>query len=172
MNVRDLVPWSRGDRDRSPATRSESLNPVMNWHREMNRLFDDVFRGFEDSSRLFGGRGGWPSLDVEETDKEYRVTAELPGLEERDVEVLLQDGLLTIRGEKKTESENRNRTYSERFYGRFERQISLDRDVDGNAVSASFKNGVLTVTVPKSAQAVERTKRIPINAGKTEGKSH
>jgi HSP20 family protein len=144
----------------------------MNLHREMNRLFDDMFRGFDDS-RFFGGRSGWPSLDVEETDKEYRVTAELPGLEERDVEVLLQDGLLTVRGEKKIESENRNRTHSERFYGRFERQISLDREVDENAVSATFKNGVLTVTVPKSTQAVERTKRIPINAGgKSEGKSH
>ncbi len=94
-------------------------------------------------------------------------------MEERDVEVLLQDGLLTVRGEKKIESENRHRTHSERFYGRFERQISLDRDVDENAVSATFKNGVLTVTVPKNAQAMERAKRIPINAGgKSEGKSH
>jgi HSP20 family protein len=137
----------------------------------MNRLFDDVFRGFDDS-RFFGGRTGWPSMDVEESEKEYRVTAELPGLEERDVEVLLQDGLLTVRGEKKLESENRNRTYSERFYGRFERHITLDRDVDETAVNATFKNGILTVTIPKSAGAVERSKRIPINAGKTEGKSH
>jgi HSP20 family protein len=138
----------------------------------MNQFFDDMFRGFDDF-QFFGGRSGWPSLDVEETDKEYRVTAELPGLQERDVEVLLQDGLLTVRGEKKIESENRNRTHSERFYGRFERQISLDRDVDENAVSATFKNGVLAVTVPKSAQAVERRKRIPINADvKFEGKSH
>ncbi|MDP9083900.1 MAG: Hsp20/alpha crystallin family protein [Pseudomonadota bacterium] len=171
MNVRDLVPWSRGDRERTPATRSDSLHPVMSLHREMNRLFDDVFRGFDDS-RLFSARSGWPSVDVEETDKEYRVTAELPGLEERDVEVLLQDGLLTVRGEKKLEAENRNRTYSERFYGRFERQITLDRDVDDSAVSATFKSGILTVTVPKSARAVERSKRIPINTGQTEGKSH
>jgi HSP20 family protein len=137
----------------------------------MNRLFDDVFRGFDDS-RLWGSHGAWPSVDVEETEKEYRVTAELPGLDERDVEVLLQDGLLTVRGEKKLETETRNRSYSERFYGRFERHISLDRDVDDNAVKATFKNGVLTVTVPKSAHAVERSKRIPINAGKTEAKSH
>jgi HSP20 family protein len=137
----------------------------------MNRIFDDVFRDFDDS-RFFAGRTGWPSVDVEETDKEYRVTAELPGLEERDVEVLLHDGLLTVRGEKRLETENRNRTYSERFYGRFERQIALDRDIDDGAVNAVFKNGVLTVTVPKSASAVERSKRIRINAGKTEGKSH
>jgi HSP20 family protein len=171
MNVRDLVPCSRGDRERSPAAGTGSLGPVMSLHREMNRLFDDMFRSFDDS-RLWGGRGGWPSMDVEETDKEYRVTAELPGLEERDVEVLLQDGLLTVRGEKKIETEARNRTYSERYYGRFERQITLDRDVDDSAVTATFKNGVLTVRVPKSAQAVERAKRIPINTAKTEGKSH
>jgi HSP20 family protein len=137
----------------------------------MNRLFDDVFRGFDDS-RLWGVRSAWPSVDVEETEKEYRVTAELPGLEERDVEVLLQDGLLTVRGEKKLETEARNRSYSERFYGRFERQITLDRDVDDSAVKATFKNGVLTVTVPKDARASERSKRITINSGKTEGKSH
>jgi HSP20 family protein len=171
MNVRDLVPWGRGDRERHPATRSDSISPVLSLHREMNRLFDDVFRGFDDS-RFFSGRSGWPSVDVEETEKDYRVTAELPGLEERDVEVLLHDGLLTVRGEKKFESENRNRTYSERFYGRFERHITLDRDIDDSAVNATFKNGVLTVIVPKSAGAVDSAKRIPINAGKTEGKSH
>jgi HSP20 family protein len=147
-----------------PATRSDSLSPVVSLHREMNRPFDDVFRGF-DNSRIWGGRDAWPSVDVEETEKEYRVTAELPGLEERDVEVLLQDGLLTVRGEKKLETEAKNRSYSERFYGRFERQITLDRDVDDGVVNATFKNGVLTVTVPKNARAVERTKRIPINAG-------
>lgn len=96
--------------------------------------------------------------------KEYRITAELPGLEERDVEVLLQDGVLTVRGEKKSESENRNRAYTERFDGRFERQIPLALDVDDSAVSATFRNGVLMVTVPKSARAVERSKRIPINS--------
>lgn len=163
MNVRDLVPWSRGDRERSLATRSDFTSPVVNLHREVNRLFDDVFRSF-DGSRLWGGRGAWPSVDVEETDNEYQVTAELPGLEERDVEVLLQDGLLTVRGEKKLETESRNRSYSERFYGRFERQIALDRDVDESAVKATFRNGVLTVKVPKNARGMERTKRIPINS--------
>jgi HSP20 family protein len=141
----------------------------MSLHREVNRLFDDVFRSFGEST-LPGGRGMWPTVDVDETEKEYRVTAELPGLEQSDVEVLLQDGLLTIRGEKKLESEGRNRSYSERFYGRFERQLSLDRDVDESAVVATFKNGVLTVTVPKNARAIERTKRIPINAER--GKAH
>ena len=165
MNVRDLVPWGKSDRERN-SSQSGSLPSVVNLHREMNRLFDDVFRGFDDS-RIFGGRAvGWPSIDVEETDKQFRVTAELPGLEERDVEVLLHEGVLTIKGEKKIESEDRNRSYSERFYGRFERQIALDRHIEESAVSASFKNGVLTVTVPKNSKAVESTKRIAINSEK------
>jgi HSP20 family protein len=164
MNVRDLVPWSRGDRERSPSPRSEPMSPVVRLQREMNRLFDDMFRGFA-GSPFQGSRGSWPSMDVEETDTEYRVTAELPGLEERDVEVLFQDGVLTVRGEKKLEKEGGNRTFSERYYGRFERQIALDRDIDESAINATFRNGVLAVTAPKSAQAVERTKRIPINAG-------
>ncbi len=168
MNVRDLVPWSRGDRERNPSTRSEPMSPVVSLHREMNRLFDDVFHSLE-GSHSWGARGAWPSVDVEETDKEYRVTAELPGLEERDVEVLLQDGVLTVRGEKRVEKQGGSRTFSERYFGHFERQISLDRDIDEGAISATFRNGILTVTVPKSTQAVERTKRIAINAG---GKSH
>jgi HSP20 family protein len=169
MNVRDLIPWSRNDREVSRGLRSESMSPVVSLHREMNRLFDDMFRGVDDSRMWRGRHGEWPKIDVEETDKNYRVTAELPGMEEGDVEVLLQDGILTIRGEKKLENESQNRTFSERFYGRFERQLSFDRDVDQEGVSATFKNGVLTVTVPKTAQAVERMKRIPINAA---GKAH
>ena len=168
MNVRDLVPWSRGDRERSPGTRSEPISPVLSLHREMNRLFDEAFRGFENSP-FWGTRNAWPSVDVEESDKDYRVTAELAGLEERDIEVLLQEGILTLRGEKKIDKASGNRTFSERYYGRFERQISLERDIDENGVNATFRNGILTVTIPKSAQSIERTKRIPVNAG---SKSH
>jgi HSP20 family protein len=109
-----------------------------------------------------GSRNAWRSVDVEENGKEYRVTAELPGLEERDVEVLFQDGVLTVRGEKKLEKR--------REIGRSVSAImgatnALDRDIDESAINATFRNGVLTVMVPKSAQAVERTRRIPINAG-------
>ncbi|HLZ99484.1 MAG TPA: Hsp20/alpha crystallin family protein [Steroidobacteraceae bacterium] len=163
MNVRDLIPWTRGDREPGRIYRSESLSPMISLHREMNRLFDDVFRGF-DEPRAGGRRSDWPTMEVEESDKEYRVTAELPGMEERDIEILLQDGVLSIRGEKKVENESRNRTFSERFYGRFERQLSFDRAVDEEHVNATFRNGVLAVTVPKTAQVVERSKRIAINA--------
>ncbi|WP_249138319.1 Hsp20/alpha crystallin family protein [Phenylobacterium montanum] len=130
----------------------------------MNRLFDDVFRGFE-TSALWSGRA-WPQIEVEDAADEYRVTAELPGLEEKDVEVLVQDDVLILRGEKLSKTEDRNRAFSERVYGRFERRIALDGASQAN-VRAEFRNGVLTVTVPKAALSQQRVKRIPINAAAT-----
>jgi HSP20 family protein len=167
MNVRDLVPWVRADRERHPTARSESLGPVVNLHHEMNRLFDDVFRAFDTPQT--GSYGAWPSMDVEETTKEYRVTAEIPGMEERDIEVLFQEGALTLRGEKKLENEGQDRSIRERFYGRFERRVALDREVDEESIHAVFRNGLLTVTLPKSAKATETAKRIEIQVG---GKTH
>jgi HSP20 family protein len=165
MNVRDLVPWGRQDRERALAsTASESASPFLTLHREMNRLFDDVFRGFE-APALFG-REAWPSLEVEDLDREYRVTAELPGLDERDIEVTMADGELCIRGEKRAETENRGRGFSERWYGRFERRLVL-RDVDESRVQAKFHNGLLTLTLPKAEGAAGRVKRIPINGPRT-----
>jgi HSP20 family protein len=99
---------------------------------------------------------------VEAADGEYRITAELPGLAEKDVEVLVQDDVLILRGEKQAKSEDRSRAFSERVYGRFERRIALDGASDAN-VRAEFDNGLLTVTVPKSARSQDRVKRIAIN---------
>ena len=109
--------------------------------------------------------GQWPSLEVEETDTGYRITAELPGLDEKDVEVTLADGILTIRGEKKSEVEDKQRHFSERSYGRFERQVAIGREVDEDKIEATFKNGVLTVTLPKTERAQSKTRRIAINGG-------
>lgn len=164
MAMRDLIPWSRG-RDVSVHRGEDS--PFLTLHREMNRLFDDVFRGFDirpfGSDRFFDRvEGSWPSVEVSEADKEIRVTAELPGLEEKDVQVQLANGVLAISGEKKTEDEDNDRLFSERYYGRFERRIPVE-DVDEEKISAAFKNGVLTVTLPKVAQAQLKVKRIAIN---------
>jgi len=81
--------------------------------------------------------------------------------------VLMGDGVLTIRGEKKSEIEDKDRAFSERYYGRFERRIPLAWDVEDGKVDASFRNGVLTVTMPKSAQSQSSVKRIPVNGGDT-----
>lgn len=167
MALRDMIPWNRG---REVAVRrGEEFNPFFTLHREMNRLFDEAFRGFGgfDITPYGPERGldrmmGWPNIEVSETDKEMKVIAELPGLEEKDVDVELANGVLAIKGEKKTETEDRDRLFSERYYGRFERRIPID-GIDEDKVSASFKNGVLTVTLPKSTQAQENVKRITIN---------
>lgn len=164
MAMRDLIPWSRSGN--LPARRRED-NPFMTLHREMNRLFDDVFRGFDlapfGSERVFDRlTRDWPSLEVSETDKEIKVSAELPGLDDKDVRVELANGVLAISGEKKTETEDKDRLFSERYYGRFERRIPVE-DVDEHNVSASFKNGVLTVTLPKAPQAQSKVKRIAVN---------
>jgi len=171
MNVRDLAPWSRNNgRDRNlPATTGGSgsagtMSPFLTLHREMNRLFDDVLKGF-DAPSLWGG-AAWPQMEIEETDNQYKITAELPGLDEKDVELTVQDGVLVLRGEKRSETEDKARAVSERLYGRFELRIALDR-IDEAKVQASFRNGLLTVTVPKSAEMGDEVKRIPINASGT-----
>ena len=164
MAIRDLVPWNNRSRDVS-TRRSEDTNPFLTLHREMNRLFDDAFRGFDLTSgtdRFFDRNMGWPNIEVSQSGKEVKVTAELPGLDEKDVEVELANGVLAIRGEKKTETEDKDRMFSERYYGRFERQIPVD-DVEQDKVAASFKNGVLTVTLPKSPEAQQKVKRITVN---------
>lgn len=174
MNMRDLIPWGRTAQ--IPTRYREEADPFVTLHREMNRLFDDVLRGFEASP--FGGLArmanwpgaSWPSVEVSETDKDVRVSAELPGLDEKDVEVLLGDGVLTIRGEKRSEVEDKGRAFSERVYGRFERRIPLAWEVEEDKIEASFKNGVLSVTLPKSAQAEAQMRRIAINASEEETK--
>jgi HSP20 family protein len=163
MAIRDLIPWSRG-RELS-VRRGEESSPFLTLHREMNRLFDDVFRGFDLApvgTDRFVDRMGWPNIEVSETDREVKVTADLPGLEEKDVQVELANGTLAIKGEKRSETEDRDRLFSERYYGRFERRIPVE-DVDEDKVSAAFKDGVLTVTMPKVPQAQSQVKRIAIS---------
>jgi len=139
------------------------MSPLTSLHSQMNRLFDEAFRGFEASLEPWQGRA-WPSIDVEESERQFRIIAEVPGMEPRDIEVVLQDGVLILRGERKSTSEESGRV-RERFYGRFERRMALGGEIDQDAVQAHFNNGILTVTVPKSAHAMQRTKRIPVDAG-------
>src|ERR1700736_1815085 len=165
MAIKDLIPWNN-NRGRVGFQRGTDIHPFFALHREMNRLFDDVFRGFDlapfgPSARAMDGLG-WPQIDIDETDKEVRITAELPGLDEKDISLEITNGVLSISGEKKTESEDKARRFSERYYGRFERRIPLE-DVDEDKVSAAFKNGILTITVPKSAEAKSNVRRIAID---------
>lgn len=164
MSVRDLIPWVRTAGSRAAAPYRDA-DPFMALHREVNRLFDDVFRGFDlpGFGRAAGWPASWPNVEISETDKEIRVTAEVPGMEEKDIDVTLDDGVLTVRGEKRSESEDKDRQFSERFYGRFERRIPVGVEVQEDRVAANFKNGVLTVTLPKTERSQSKAKRIAIN---------
>jgi HSP20 family protein len=144
-------------------------DPFLSLHREMNRLFDDVFRGTSlptaSGSQGQGDVGTFvnASMNVSETDKEIRITAELPGVTEQDIDVSLDDDVLTIRGEKKFErkDDKENFHFVERSYGTFQRSLRLPFPVDPDQVQASFENGVLTVTVPKTGRQ-ERSRRIQV----------
>ena len=160
MAMRDLIPWGRQENRPAPFG-SEERSPFLSLRRDIDRLFDDFFQapawGF--------GRGAaiqWPNLEVSQTDEEVRITAEVPGMSEKDVELLIEDGVLTLRGEKKSESDERG--YSERYYGRFERRIALPSGVEEEKAKAEFRDGVLSVTLPLSREA-GRGRRIPINTG-------
>ena len=165
MSVRDLIPWGRSNNQAPAAYRDDGRHPFLSLHREMNRVFDEFFRDFDMRLPRMGGtgfNGGWPQIDVSETDKEIAITAEMPGVEEKDVELLLEDGMLCIKGEKRAENEDKERQFSERYYGRFERRIPLDAEVQADKAEARFKNGVLTMTLPKNPDARPRSRRIPI----------
>jgi HSP20 family protein len=167
MPMRDLIPWSNRGRDVEARRSEEGSSPLFSLHREINRLFDDAFRGFGlmpfGSDRFFDRAVSWPNVEVSETDKEVKVTAEVAGLEEKDIQVAFANGVLAIKGEKKSEMQDESKMFSERYYGRFERRIPID-DVDEDKIAATFKNGVLTVTLPKTAQGQRNVKLIPINS--------
>jgi HSP20 family protein len=139
---------------------------------EMDSLFDSFIGGLPAFSGMFGSSGGRgfaliPHMDITETDKEIVVEAELPGLDEKDVSLALQDGVLTIRGEKKHErnEEKENYRMMERRYGSFQRSVQLPDTVDEDKVEATFNNGVLKVSLPKRPEASGKQRTIPIKKG-------
>jgi len=152
----------RRKRGRSQPAQREA-NSVLALQRDMNRFFDDMWHGFGlpvsfgDAGELFD-----PRVDVEETETEVSVTAELPGLEEKDFELSVSEDGLLLRGEKREEHEDKASGWRERSYGSFERSIPLPCEVEADQASAKFKHGVLRVRLPKSPKARERVRRIPI----------
>ena len=162
MSMRDLIPWGRQESRSLDPYPEPARSPFLSLRREMDRLFDDFFGASMTGSAGFGA--AWPRIEVKEGDDALHVTAELPGLSEEDVELLLDEDRLTLRGEKKSEVEDKDRGYTERSYGRFERRVGLPRGVERDKASATFQNGVLTITLPKSEAANENVRRIPVNA--------
>jgi HSP20 family protein len=155
---------------KSAPTQNGGLEPWRSFRREMDLLFDRFSKGFG----LPSFEPFWtaetdlpaPAVDVAEDDKAYIVTAELPGIEEKDVDVTVSSGMLVIKGEKKQEKEEKDKNYylSERSYGSFQRSFSVPDAVDRDKIAANFAKGILTVTLPKNAQAQKAEKKIDVKA--------
>lgn len=174
MQIRDLIPWGRGRKEAVappavPATGDES--PMLGLHRDINRVFDDFWTRFDLGPLSLrssgGGRVGDPRTDIVDTDKAVEVSVELPGLDEKDIEITVSDDVLTIRGEKTTERENSGKGYylHERSYGSFYRAIPLPADVVADGATAEYRKGVLTVTLPKSPEAQAQGRKIEVKSG-------
>jgi HSP20 family protein len=150
--------------------------PFESLRREIDRLFDD-FRPFDWRlpSRVLGletprmARAAWqvaPAMDLVEKDDAYEITAELPGLDDKNVDIKLSNHTLTIKGEKSEEKEDKQKDYylSERRYGSFQRSFQLPEGVDADKIDAKFAKGILTVKLPKSAEAKKAEKKIAVKA--------
>jgi len=163
MRIKSLLPTIA-----RPAGRDNN-HPFYSLQHQMNSLFDDFFSGFDTAPRAFGtgGFGAFmPSIDVKESDKDFTIRAELSGVDEKDVEVTVTPDAVTIKGEKKEEKEDKGKNYyyMERSYGSFNRVIPLAVATDANKAEASFKNGVLNITIPKSVSAKAKGTKVPIKA--------
>lgn len=168
MSMTNLMPWRR--KERKVTVNREAEHPLALWERDMNRMFDEFFGGFglapsnlwESEWSLFS-----PQVDIVDNDKEIKVSIELPGLDEKDLDVTLSHDMLTISGEKRQEKEDKDKNYyrMERSYGTFKRAIPIPCEIKTEAIDATFKNGVLSIVLPKAAEGQCRQK---ITVKKTE----
>jgi len=154
MNLRSLIPSGNGG-----ARATQIVNPFGFLHREIDRLFDEFTRGTLEAAGP-AHVNLVPSMDVTETDKEIVIAAEMPGLERKDVDISIEDDVLTIRGEKKVETKkddkDKNYHITERSYGMFYRALQLPPGVEPSKVQATMSNGVLKITIPKPARSETR----------------
>ncbi len=145
--VRDLTSWP---------------SDVFNVQRKINKLFDNFFRGGAQDDGSFGLSMWTPAVDIVERENDYSVNVELPGVRKEDVKITLENNILTIRGEKKEEAEekNKNITRVERRYGSFQRSFTLPTTVKADKIDAVFSDGMLTISLPKAEEA--RPKQIEV----------
>jgi HSP20 family protein len=169
MQIKDLIPWGRKAESTSTVPQADNDHPVVSLQREMNRVFDSFWNRFD---RPFGGAvdtgfwQGYPRADVSDTDNTVEVTVEVPGLDEKELEVSLAGDVLTVKGERKSEREEDRKGWylSERSYGSFYRAIPLPPGVSTEDAKANLRNGVLTVSLLKTAEAQAKIKRIDVKA--------
>lgn len=160
MAFSDLIPWGR-DRGQAVDRRRDDDNPMMSLQRDLNRVFEDFWGRFD---APFGSMtAGGPRTDISETDEAMLVSVDLPGLDEKDIEVNVTDDMLTIRGE--TEEKSEKDGFASQSRRSFHRMIPVPPGVDADKAEAEFKRGVLTVTLPKTEEAKARVKRIDVKSG-------
>lgn len=168
QNVQSMM-----ERGRDQLTSASYFRPLSNFYQDMDRLMEQTLRSFGLPS-MFTGMAGLqdmmfrPSVDITSTETEYSIAVEVPGMEEKDIRIdLSTDGQLTVCGEKKADSDSHEKDFHrmERSFGSFRRTLSLPDDVDQENVEASFRNGVLTITAPRTESTGSRSRRIEVNAG-------
>jgi HSP20 family protein len=178
MDLKKLMPWNWFKKEEEtamvPVKRVDApIDPLAQLHAEIDRLFGQMFRAVGwpvgDTSRLFGETGLAvlkPHVDIAATDREYVITAEVPGLEASDLQVELVEDTLLIRGEKRQQWEKQNAGVyrMERRYGAFERVLSLPDDADADRIDAKLRHGVLTVTIPRKASTKASARVIEVKA--------
>ena len=164
--------------DKAAPSELRPRRPLESLRQEIDRLFDDFgigtwrspfrssFFDMDPFRRAKAAFSGMPAVDVTETEKSYKVVAELPGMDEKNIEVKIANGMLTIKGEKQEDKEEEKQDYyiRERSFGSFERTFPVPDGVDLDKVDASFKKGVLTVTLPKTTEAQRAEKKIAVKA--------
>jgi HSP20 family protein len=163
-----------------PPVAGSERPPLAMLRQEMDRLFDDFFSTspFAMLRRRHLDADPWrrlqsvfdataPVVDVAEREKEYRITAELPGMTEADIDIAVANGMLTIKGNKKQETteEKQDRVVSERRYGAFQRSFAVPEDADPEGIAANMKDGLLTIVLPKRADAAGRRRKIDVKSG-------
>jgi HSP20 family protein len=163
MTVRDLLHLGKSS---VPVT--SGSNPILAFRDEVNKLFNDFFGEVSIPSWARGiaepAFAVTPAMDVTENDKEFKVSAELPGLETKDIQITASEGYLTIKGEKKEEKKEEREGYfrQERSYGSFQRVVALPDTANFDKAEAHFKNGILTLSIPKKAGAQSKERKIEI----------
>ncbi len=162
-----IIPIRRGASQLSRPNQQSAGHPLKELHQEMNRLFDDMLHGFAPffPTPLTAATLIKPQVDIRATEKEYTVSAEIPGVDEKDIAIEVNESTLIIRGEKRQDKEEKETNYYriERSFGSFQRVLSLPKDGDTDAIRAHFKNGVLTITIPRKAQEKSSVRRIEIH---------
>jgi HSP20 family protein len=161
MPRRELMPWRhRGEME---PTRTEEMWPL---RRTFESMFEDFFRGFPRMGLMEEVFGGMPRIDMSETEGAYHIEAELPGMEEKDIDVSVKGNTLMIRGERREEKkkeEEGQTIFHECRFGTFERAVQLPMEVNTDKIEATYRNGVLRLNLPKTEEAKEKVKKIEVH---------